>query len=124
MGFSFTCLPHATQRTRDTTATLMRAATGCAAALPARQRALPCIARLPRPKQHCMQHAAIAALEHCCATLLFSTLRHTLARAARTADAHTLHALRTRFIARELPAAADVALHVALPPAPDATTQL
>ena len=116
MGFSFTCLPHTTQRARDTTATLslMRAATGCAAALPARQHALPCIARLPRPKQHCMQHAAIAALEQCCATLLFSTLRHTLARATRTADAHTLHALRTRLIAHELLAAADVALHVAL----------
>ena len=123
MGFSFTCLLHATQRARDTTAAPMRDATGCAAALPARQRALPCIARLPRPKQHCMQHAAIAALEHCGATLLFSTLRHTLARAARTADAHTLHALRTRFIPRELPAAADVALHVALPPAPVAITQ-
>ena len=123
MGFSFTSLLHTTQRARDTTATPMRAATGCAAALPAMQRALPCTARLPHPKQHCMPHAATAALEHYCAALLFSTLRHTLARAARTADAHTLHALRTRFIARELPAAADAALHAALPPAPVAITQ-
>ena len=123
MGFSFTSLLHATQRARDTTATPMRAATGCAAALPAMQRALPCTARLPHPKQHCMPHAAFVALEQCCATLLFSTLRHTLARAARTADAHILHALRTRFIACESPAATDGALHVALPASAAITNQ-
>ena len=62
-------------------------------------------------------------LEQYYAALLFSILRHTPVRAARTADAHTLHALRPRLIARELPAATDGALLVALLPASASITQ-